>query len=144
MKNISMTMSILGLVILVSSEAIAADAGHAAKEAAAQAAIQKWLDLVEKQKFAETWTAASPSFQKAVSQKIWVGQIGSVKAKIGSVAKRTLTSKQYTRELPNAPRAEYVVFQFSTAFKKIGSATETVTAIRDPDGVWRAAGYFVR
>ena len=45
--------------------------------------------------------------------------------------------------LPGAPDGEYVVFQFDTAFQNKAMAVETVTFVRDADGLWRAVGYFV-
>ena len=36
-----------------------------------------------------------------------------------------------------------MVFQFDTAFQNKAMAVETVTFMRDADGLWRAVGYFV-
>ncbi len=39
---------------------------------------------------------------------------------------------------------KYVVIQFDTVFEHKASASETVTPMLDPDGVWRVSGYFFR
>ena len=47
--------------------------------------------------------------------------------------------------LPGAPTGDYVVVQYTTRFANGPAAVvETVTAMREPDGAWKAAGYFVR
>jgi Protein of unknown function (DUF4019) len=37
-----------------------------------------------------------------------------------------------------------VIAQYDTSFEKKESAVETVTMMKDKDGSWRAAGYFIR
>ena len=50
----------------------------------------------------------------------------------------------YTTNLPGAPDGEYVVIQYKTSFQNKASAIETVTPMRDPDGVYRVSGYYIR
>jgi hypothetical protein len=42
------------------------------------------------------------------------------------------------------PDGEYVVFQFNTSFEQKAAAVETVTAMREKDGTWHVAGYFIK
>jgi hypothetical protein len=46
--------------------------------------------------------------------------------------------------LAGAPDGEYVVFQFNSSFAHKATALETVTAMKDTDGVWRVAGYSIK
>ena len=39
---------------------------------------------------------------------------------------------------------EYVVLMFNTGFDQRSAAAETVTVVKEPDGVWRVAGYFIK
>jgi hypothetical protein len=55
-----------------------------------------------------------------------------------------LKSKQYAEELPGAPDGEYVVIEYETSFERKKNGTETITLMKDTDGEWRAAGYFVK
>ena len=51
---------------------------------------------------------------------------------------------QYAESLPGAPDGEYVVILFKTSFEGKAEAVETVTPMRDADGEWRVAGYYIR
>ena len=45
---------------------------------------------------------------------------------------------------PGAPDGEYLVIRFAASFEKKQSAIETVTPIKDADGIWRVCGYFIQ
>lgn len=51
---------------------------------------------------------------------------------------------QYATELPGAPDGEYVVLEFETTFEHKKKGGERVVMMKEPDGSWRAAGYYVR
>ena len=57
---------------------------------------------------------------------------------------RALKSETRAAELPGAPDGEYAVLQFESTFEKKKNAIETVTPMRDVDGSWRIAGYFIK
>jgi uncharacterized protein DUF4019 len=49
-----------------------------------------------------------------------------------------------SKTMPGAPDGDYVLLQFNTTFERKAAAVETVTMVREADGVWRVVGYFVR
>ena len=104
----------------------------------------EWLALVDAGQSAESWAAAASHFRRAVSDAQWAAAADGVRAPLGAVASRTLKSEQRATELPGAPDGEYAVLQFASSFEHRRSAVETVTMMRDTDGRWRAAGYFIR
>ncbi|MFA6357972.1 MAG: DUF4019 domain-containing protein [Candidatus Omnitrophota bacterium] len=53
-------------------------------------------------------------------------------------------AKKYQKTIPAAPDEEYYILSFNTVFGNKASAIETVTVMKDQDGQWRLAGYFVR
>jgi len=57
---------------------------------------------------------------------------------------RELGSAKYSTTLPGAPDGEWVVLKLNTTFENKAVAVETVTVMRDLDGKWRVAGYFIR
>ena len=103
-----------------------------------------WLALVDPGRNAESWAAAASGFQRAVAEAQWAAATDAVRAPLGAVVSRTLQSEQRATELPGAPDGEYAVLQFATTFEHKRAAVETVTMMRDADGEWRAAGYFIR
>ena len=45
---------------------------------------------------------------------------------------------------PNAPEGEYAVIEFDTRFENLPQSTETATSMREKDGSWKIAGYFIK
>ena len=113
-------------------------------EKAAQAAGEAWLTIVDADNYAESWKQASSFFKQQVSVQQWESAMRSVRAQTGRLATRKFKSAQYTKTLPGAPDGEYVVIQYDSAFEKAKSVTETLTPMKDKDGTWRVAGYFVK
>ena len=104
----------------------------------------EWLALVDRGQIAESWGAAASHFRRAVSDAQWAAATDAVRTPLGAVVSRALKSEQRATELPGAPDGEYAVLQFATQFEHKRSAVETATMMRDTDGRWRAAGYFIR
>jgi hypothetical protein len=74
----------------------------------------------------------------------WFRQIAGVRGPLGPVLSREVASAEYSTKLPGAPDGEYVVIQYRTSFENKANAVETVTPMRDPDGVYRVSGYYIR
>jgi Protein of unknown function (DUF4019) len=77
-------------------------------------------------KYAQSWTEASTFFKNALDQKAWEKASTGVRAPLGRLESRSLSSRMFTKTLP----------------KK--SATETITPMKDADGSWRVSGYFIK
>ncbi|MFQ5989816.1 MAG: DUF4019 domain-containing protein [Candidatus Methylomirabilales bacterium] len=107
-------------------------------------AANAWLSLVDGGRYAKSWETAADYFKAAVQEEQWVTSLKAIRKPLGSVHYRTLKYKKYTTALPGAPDGEYVVLQFTTSFENKKSAIETVTPMRDNDGEWRVAGYYIK
>lgn len=130
------------VMLLLSLPAVAQTAEE--PKAAAQKAAETWLQGVDAGKYAESWDAAAALFKKAVSRNQWQEAMAGSRAPLGAMGSRKLKSATLAKTLPGAPDGEYVVLEFETSFEKKKSAIETLTPMRDPDGAWRVAGYFIR
>ncbi len=119
-------------------------AGGSDKEKAAIAAAQKWLSIVDKGKYAESWNESSEYFKQAVTQDQWEQALQAVRTPLGKLVSRKVKSTTYTTSLPGAPDGQYVVIQFNTSFENKKSGIETVTPKMDKDGVWRVSGYYIK
>ena len=138
-KRLAILIAILGILTL--GIARAEEAG--ARKAAA-AAAKAWLKLVDEGKYSQSWTEAARYFQTAVRPETWEESLRALREPLGGVVSRKLISQQYSTALPGAPDGEYVVLQFETSFSNKRSAVETVTPMKDRDGVWRVSGYYVK
>ncbi len=113
-------------------------------KAAAQAAAESWLGLVDSQQYANSWQTAAAFFKNAVTEQKWEDAAQTARNPLGSLKSRTVKSTTSTKTLPGAPDGDYVVLQFNTTFERKAAALETVTMVRESDGNWRVVGYFVR
>lgn len=117
---------------------------HAEQEQAAISAAEAWLAFMDGGEYASTYTEASALFKNAMTQEDWVARVQPLRESMGVIKERTLAGKQYATELPGAPAGEYVVLQFTTKFQEGVDRVEVVSTMRDEDGAFRVAGYFVQ
>ncbi|SDT85719.1 Protein of unknown function [Verrucomicrobium sp. GAS474] len=120
---------------------------EAAKKAAV-AAMEPWLKQEDAGDHVGSWKAASAYFRENVTQDQWIAASKFVHDSVGHTLRRTLAStmlEQGVVETNSPPLANpLVIAQFHTAFDGAADAVETVTFQKDADGVWRAAGYYVK
>jgi hypothetical protein len=107
-------------------------------------ACEKWLTLIEFDDFADSWEETSKMFRSAVTVEDWKANMESLREAMGKTLTRTIHSKTYLTELPGAPDGEYVVIEYHTTFENKKSAVETITPMKEADGVWRVSGYYIK
>ena len=95
-------------------------------------------------KYGESWDAAASAFRDSVTRAQWEDALERVRTPFGKVVSRNLKSARYMTEVPHAPAGDYVILQFDTSFEKRPSSIETVTPMKEKDGSWKVAGYFIR
>ena len=121
--------------------------GARAQSQAAEFAIESaetWLAMVDRGELRRSWKQAATFFRDTVSQRQWMQAVRPVRARLGVLKSRQFKSATYTSSLPGAPEGDYFVIEFRAQFEHQESAIETVTAMRDRDGEWRVAGYYVK
>ena len=118
--------------------------GQGDPEKAATAAATAWLSLIDDGRYAEGWKQASKYFQGVVSEPQWVSSLGGARRPLGKLVSRSLTGAVSRNTVPGAPDGHYVIMQFEASFGQKKSAVETVTFLREADGAWKAAGYYIR
>jgi hypothetical protein len=137
MKRLSI---VCALAVSLGSPAWAAEK----PEDAAQTAAESWLKLVDDGKYDESWDQAAKLFKGAVTREQWKTAVAGVRGPLGKLVSRKLKSREYMEKVPGGPDGKYVVIQYDTVFEQKAAAVETVTPMVDPDGAWRASGYFIR
>lgn len=123
---------------------ITAFAADSKMESAALSAAEKWLTLVDSQKYAESWKEAATLFKNAVQPKQWEQSMMTFREPLGKLISRKVKAQVYKSSLPGAPDGEYIVIQFDSSFKNKKVAVETVTPMMDKDGIWRVSGYYIK
>lgn len=114
------------------------------KLAQAQKSAQKWLSLIDRFEYNESWSATAPYFQNNVALEDWQRTLQGIRQPLGKMSSREVTSVQYTTSLPGSPDGKYVVIQYSASFENKKSAVETVTPMLNDDGKWKVTGYYIK
>ncbi len=137
---------IIGCALCVLMVALGSCSNNSHKELTEEGVMsaESWLQMVDAGQYEESWDESSEVFKSAVSRAGWGQSLNSVRMPLGDLVSREVKSAQYATSLPGAPDGEYVVVQFTTVFSHKKSAIETVTPMKDPDGVWRISGYYIR
>jgi len=138
-RNALVALSVFWSVVLC--QAVVAD--QAAEKAAVEAASQ-WVALVDEGKYPQSWDNAAGFFKGAVKKYQWEASLSAARKPLGRVLSRKEKARQYTTTLPGAPDGHYVVIQYETSFERKSSAIETITPMREKDGKWGVAGYYIR
>ena len=113
------------------------------KETIAQESAEKWLNLLDRSEYSDSWSQTAPYFQNNVTKEQWQRTLLGVRKPLGKMFSREVASTQYTTTLPGSPDGEYVVIQYNTSFENKESAVETVTPMLNQDGIWKVAGYYI-
>jgi Protein of unknown function (DUF4019) len=100
---------------------------------------QKWLSLVDDQKYEESWNQASSMFRREVTQERWVTALKRSRDPLGPVVSRTRSRLEFSKFLRGAPEGEYAIVHFTTSFTS-KNATERLTLLKE-DGKWQMAAY---
>jgi hypothetical protein len=100
---------------------------------------QKWLALVDNQKYEESWMQASSMFRSEVKQEQWIAALNRSRDPLGAVTSRTRTRLQFSNSLRGAPDGNYVILHYQTSFSS-KSATERLTLLQE-NGRWQMVAY---
>ena len=105
-------------------------------------AANQWLALIDSNEYDRSWQATASILQDAISSEKWEIALNGVLPAYGKINSRELISATPMKELPGAPKGEYVVIQFKSSFE-FKDGIETITPMKE-DGVWKVSGYFIK
>jgi hypothetical protein len=111
-------------------------------EGEASTAGQKWLSLVDDQKYEESWNQAASMFRDQVKQDAWVVSLKRFREPLGLLVSRTSSHVEFTKTLRGAPDGDYAIIHYTTAFQNKSDVTERLTLVKE-DGKWQAAAYAI-
>ncbi|HEV2211978.1 MAG TPA: DUF4019 domain-containing protein [Gammaproteobacteria bacterium] len=138
-----MKARVLLSTLLLSLAAMGVRAADAPDKDVAVKAAAAWLQSIDAGNYADSWSAAAPPFQQAVTASQWAAQLRLVRLPLGQLLSRSLAAAKYYTELPGAPDGQYWVIQEQASFENKKSAVETVTMMH-VGNTWMPAGYYIR
>ncbi len=134
------------VALLLAGVALAslARAAMSPEEQQAVNAAERWLVPVDAGRSADAYAMASAQFKSTVSREQWRDGVRDLRKPYGRVVLRKAEKLAYTTEKPKGDPGEQIVILFDTKFAARKVATEEITMIRESDGIWRVAGYYIR
>ena len=132
------------LIVLITLVGIASSlmtvAGPAEEEASTSG--QKWLSLLDDQKYEESWKQAASMFRDQVTEEQWLVSLKRFREPLGAMISRNTSRVDFTKSLRGAPDGDYAIVHFTTSFKNKSDVTERLTLVK-ADGKWQMAAYAI-
>lgn len=107
-------------------------------ESAAVGSARRWLDLVDRQRWTESWDETAQSFKALNSTDRWTQVSKQVRVPLGALVSRSLISDEWVP----APPYGYQLVKFRTRYANRTEAIETVSLSWENDA-WRVAGIMI-
>jgi hypothetical protein len=133
-------ISVIALALAGIAGALIMVAAPAEEEAST--AGQKWLALVDDQKYEESWNQAASMFRDQVKQEAWVVSLKRFREPLGALVSRTSSRVDFAKTLRGAPDGDYAIIHYTTVFQNKSDVTERLTLVKE-DGRWQAAAYAI-
>ena len=109
----------------------------------ATAVAKEFLQLVDAEKYAESWQMAANMMKEKVAEKEWVEKLTKARTLSGSLVERVEESVSYSPSAKDSPDGEYISLVFDSKYQRAESVSEYVTVMLE-GGHWRVGGYFIQ
>ena len=113
------------------------------KEEKATAVAMEFLQLIDAEKYDESWQSAAVLMRDQVSQKDWIEKLTKARVLSGALIERKLENSSYSTSAKDSPEGEYIALTFASKYQLAESVSEYVTVMLEK-GHWRVAGYFIQ
>lgn len=110
-------------------------------QASAEAA-KKWLSIVDKGSYGQSWDQASALMKLTIHKDEWEKVMDAMRKPLGSVKTREVIDQRTAQNPKGLPSGDYMVMFYKTAFSQRPNASELVT-LHLEDGVWSVMTYQV-
>ena len=110
----------------------------------AKAATARFLQLLDADKYAESWQTSASLLKDKVAEDKWVELLKKNRSLLGPLVKRQQKEISYSTTATDSPEGEYILIIYDSTFQRKPGASEIVTVMLDKDKSWRVAGYFIK
>jgi len=114
-----------------------------AKAASARAATERFLAMVDDDRFAESWNMSAALIREKIPREKWAGKLKLFRAQYGKMLGRKEKEIRYSTEASGNNQGEFITLIFTADYERRKGAEETVTVMLEDDGNWRVGGFFV-
>lgn len=104
-------------------------------------AAGNFVHLLDAGKVDETWAILSPALKNNTSEFISTNTFKAMRLGLGTLKEHGPVTMGFTDQMPDAPAGYYAVVEFQSTYS-VATVKEKVV-LREDDGQWLIAGYFV-
>jgi len=112
----------------------------AEKAEKATAVAMEFLDLIDAEKYAESWQMAAGMMKEKVTEKDWIEKLTKARGFSGALVERSMKSTSYSLTVPDGPDGEYILLTFNSSYQRVEKAIELVNVMVE-DGHWKVVAY---
>ena len=141
MNRILFVLALAGVILLMPIRT-QAEEGQTVEQQTLETALL-WIAIIDQELYAESWNQTSQKFKDAMDQQEWVEKLEMFRKPLGEIKSREELDRGFFESIPNHPGLSMMVIQFNSSFEHKETAVETVSVVRENDGPWQAAGYFI-
>ena len=102
---------------------------------------EKWLALVDKGKYGDSWDAASIILKVQFPRKEWIKYLTKTREPLGNVISREVIDQRTANNPPGVPPGKYIVLIYQTQFSRKKAVYELVTLRFSDRGKWQILTY---
>ena len=104
-------------------------------------AATDFLQLVDAEKYAESWRGSALLMKEKVTEQEWVEQLTKARDIYGAAVERRQDDISYSTTAKDGPEGEYITIVFDARYQRAEKFSEYVFVMLE-DGRWKVAGYF--
>ena len=109
----------------------------------ATAVALEFLQLIDAEKYAESWQMAAAMMKEKVPGQDWVEKLTKARDLSGALVAREKKSASFSPTAKDSPDGEYISLVFDSKYERAEGVSEYVTVMLE-DGHWKVAGYFIQ
>lgn len=113
------------------------------KTEAAGSTATEFMQMVDAEKYLDSWMVAAPYLREKVDQEKWQQQLKTMRAGLGAVVVRRLEKSSFTAAIKEMPDSELLLLEYASQFEN-KDVREIVTVIHQKDSLWRVIGYRIQ
>ena len=102
--------------------------------------VQRWLSLIDENKYLETWGSLSGIFKKNTTKEQWLDDLDGFRKPLGKLLERKLL---YVTESSDEHLGKYLIVQYQSLFENNTSKGEAISVIKDSENGWKVLGYTI-
>ncbi|MRW83458.1 DUF4019 domain-containing protein [Pseudoduganella sp. FT26W] len=128
-------MKLLSSIALAASLLVCSSSfAQGAKDVAdARAASESWMKLMDAEDYSAAWNKGAEGVRKDMSKLAWNMLASAIHIPLGTFKSRSYQSASI--------KPASITFEYISDYQRSHAVRETVTTVKETDGVWRVSGY---